>query len=526
MASSSVDLHRAVVVVKTLINNQLKDVLRSENLPVSGVKAVLQARIIDRLEQLFHAGQSARFEQLRRFIYVVAQQPMPPRTPTQASPPYQQQPHSAMQPYPHQSQQPAFSTTMAPSQPLSSGRLNFKESPFYTVIEPLTPVVECKVRESTRDSASLKVILRAETALRLQTDPSLRVMVYCAADNGLTHYTKCDIAFPHQVELKANLDDVKANLRGLKNKPGSTRPADITNFIRKKADYVNHVVMTYALTQKKFYVVVNLVQKHSVEDLVKQLQTRKTISAEQVIREMKNRAEDTDIIATSTVMSLKCPLSTLRISVPCRTTLCTHNQCFDATSFLQLQEQGPTWTCPVCNKATNFDALQIDQYVDNILRATPSSVDQVTIEPDGVWSKPADADDARNGTGQPPSDDEDDNDLIEIQDDRLVTMKQEPMTTSMTLQSTPSARSRELSSVPSASRQSTNKRPASQVIDLTLSDDDEEPPRPAKRPYIPPYPPSRYSDFPSRGSLSNTSFGISSPSGSNSPGANSYLYDA
>lgn len=75
-------------------------------------------------------------------------------------------------------------------------------------------------------------------------------MVYCAADSGLTQYTKSDITFPHQVELKANLDDVKANLRGLKNRPGSTRPADITNFIRKKAGYVNQVAMTYALTQK------------------------------------------------------------------------------------------------------------------------------------------------------------------------------------------------------------------------------------------------------------------------------------
>ena len=75
-------------------------------------------------------------------------------------------------------------------------------------------------------------------------------MVYCAADNGLAQYSKCDIAFPHQVELKANLDDVKANLRGLKNRPGSTRPADITNFVRKKPGYPNHVVMTYALTQK------------------------------------------------------------------------------------------------------------------------------------------------------------------------------------------------------------------------------------------------------------------------------------
>jgi len=75
-------------------------------------------------------------------------------------------------------------------------------------------------------------------------------MVFCAADNGLNHFSASDIAFPHQVELKVNLDDVKANLKGLKNKPGSTRPADITPFIRKKPGYNNQVTLTYALTQK------------------------------------------------------------------------------------------------------------------------------------------------------------------------------------------------------------------------------------------------------------------------------------
>jgi len=75
-------------------------------------------------------------------------------------------------------------------------------------------------------------------------------MVFCAADNNLPPFTPSEIAFPHQVELKCNLDEVKANLRGLKNKPGSTRPADITPFIRKKAGYLNEVLMTYALTQK------------------------------------------------------------------------------------------------------------------------------------------------------------------------------------------------------------------------------------------------------------------------------------
>ena len=75
-------------------------------------------------------------------------------------------------------------------------------------------------------------------------------MVFCAADNTLPPYAQSEIAFPHQVELKCNLDDVKANLRGLKNKPGSTRPADITSLLRKKVGYLNEVQMTYALTTK------------------------------------------------------------------------------------------------------------------------------------------------------------------------------------------------------------------------------------------------------------------------------------
>ncbi|KLJ08905.1 hypothetical protein EMPG_15668 [Blastomyces silverae] len=521
------DLQRVIALVKSLLNAQLKDILRYEGLAVSGVKAVLQERIIG------------------RFIYATAQH-QAPSTPTQ-SPAAYQQPQSAPSTY---AQQPVstFSLPMTPSHSFSSGRLSFKDSPFYSILEPLTPVVECKVRESTRDSVNLKVVLSAMNAARLQNDPSLRAMVYCAADSGLTQYTKCDITFPHQVELKANLDDVKANLRGLKNKPGSTRPADITSFIRKKAGYVNHVVMTYALTQKashnqftpqaqlspsiyKYFVVIHLVRKHSVDELVNQLRARKTISAEQVIREMKNKAEDADIVATSAVMSLKCPLSTLRIAVPCRSTVCLHNQCFDATSFLQLQEQAPTWTCPVCNKSTNFEALQIDQYVDNILRSTPSSLDQVTVDPDGEWHISRDDDNLTPGGDPFPPTHGRDDDLIEIQDSRVVSLKQEP-SPAMTLHSTPPAQTGELSSTPSASRPTpNNKRPASQVIDLTISDDeDEEPPRPTKRPHLQATPSqysrNRYSDFASQANVSNASFGLSSQSESNSPAANPFYYDA
>lgn len=105
-------------------------------------------------------------------------------------------------------------------------------------------------RETTRDTAHFIVSLSSEVAERLHNDPNVKVMVFCAAENNSQHYAPSEIAFPHQVELKCNLDEVKANLRGLKNKPGSTRPADVTQYIRKKAGYPNALQMTYALTQK------------------------------------------------------------------------------------------------------------------------------------------------------------------------------------------------------------------------------------------------------------------------------------
>jgi E3 SUMO-protein ligase PIAS1 len=83
---------------------------------------------------------------------------------------------------------------------------------------------------------------------RVSLEPTLRIMVFCAAD-GLGQQ---DIAFPHQSEIKVNGGEVKANLRGLKNKPGSTRPVDITNDLRLNGPptYPNNVEMTYALTSK------------------------------------------------------------------------------------------------------------------------------------------------------------------------------------------------------------------------------------------------------------------------------------
>lgn len=109
--------------------------------------------------------------------------------------------------------------------------------------------------------------------------------------------------------------------------------------------------------KKEFSFIINLVKSETVENLVERLRRGSSIAKETVIADSKlsykwpgsgsnvsavvRKNEDTDLVATSTIMSLKCPLSTLRIDLPVRSSFCTHVQCFDATSFLQLQQQAP-----------------------------------------------------------------------------------------------------------------------------------------------------------------------------------------
>jgi E3 SUMO-protein ligase PIAS1 len=111
----------------------------------------------------------------------------------------------------------------------------------------------------------------------------------------------------------------------------------------------------------------------------------------------------------------------------------------------------------------------------------------VTIDSDGRWSV------ATEASNSPVPDSEDDNeaklkvvDLDDDDDDR-------PMMRSSPSSFMTSSAGRKADSVP-RNNNGTNKRPASHVIDLTLSDDDE-PPRPTKRNNTLPTPSSVGSGF-------------------------------
>ncbi|KAI1521010.1 PINIT domain containing protein [Pyrenophora tritici-repentis] len=469
---------------KTLINNDLKKILKEEGSSQTGNKAALQARVIGLISNALAKSDA---EQLRRLQYRVQHrgEAPPPATSSPVAPPYTQpappipngygmangyQANGAARPYlPYGRDQPSV-----PPPPMTF----FKDSPFFVIRDLVLGGMTLEASPSHRNHLTKSLNLNEGVCRRLKDESSMRLLLFSAIEQPLAPYTRLDISFPSQIEVKVNEEEVKANYKGLKNKPGSTRPVDITDFVRTKiANQRNTVHITYALTQKarpeKYNLFIYLVQKYSIDELTQRIKQRNVITRQSVLSEMLKKANDPDIEVGSSVMSLKDPISTLRIVTPCRSTVCTHNQCFDADSFLQLQEQAPTWTCPICNKTISYEALAVDQYVEEILNKARNT-DQVTIKPSGEWSTEKEVKPRQNHHHHDDDDDDSEDDLVEIPDYRIQAIKSEaaPTPTSIT---TPPLPSREASTAPRSGQKRT-----AEVVDLTLSDDDE-PPRPTKK---------------------------------------------
>lgn len=440
-------------VQQKLIVRQLQLVLKSSGLPSSGIKKTLQERLIDRILELSRNNEVEALDKLRGIIY---------------------KPETVLPPLPIPTA--VGRSNDYGSSPTTNGfglldRLHFKPSPFYSILEPLCAATQVPVMNHHRNTVKTRITLN-EQQLNAIITKGAKVMLYCGQIEAptLIGVTKLDIGFPQQVEVKVNEQIVPASqLKGLKNKPGSTRPPDITQMLHKSLTHTNEIAITYALTTKKYAFVLNLVNVISAEKLVQDLKkSNHRISKQSVIDDMVKRNEDSDLVATSSVMSLKCPLSTLRIELPVRSRVCIHVQCFDAMSYLLLQQQAPTWQCPTCSKPVPYEMLVIDSYVQAILDSTPKSVDSVIVDPDGNWSVAS----QRSPSADLGPNSDNDEDVIEIQDSRPVRKFDTPSQAG-----TPNNRGISQDTT----NRSSSKRPISQVIDLTLSDDDDEPSRPAKR---------------------------------------------
>ncbi|KAF6766173.1 PINIT domain-containing protein [Ephemerocybe angulata] len=273
---------------------------------------------------------------------------------------------------------PAEETASPHCRPI--GTIRFKDSPFFRIDQQVSSIIECPESTSAMDrrAQNLSFTLNPDHIAKLKQDDSkFQLRLFCTSSIFYTPSTPiafrhnlpaCPIEFPPTCEVRVNGTQLTANLKGLKKKPGTAPPPDLGKSVRWNLS-PNRLEMVYVnstqpVQPKKFYLVVMLVETTSVEKLVQNLQANSRRTAQDI----KQRS-----------------LSYMRVNTPCRSSKCVHSQCFDATSWFSMMEQTTTYLCPTCERTLDHKDLIIDGYFDEILRSTPESVEDVIVEADGEW---------------------------------------------------------------------------------------------------------------------------------------------
>lgn len=296
--------------------------------------------------------------------------------------------------------------------------LRFRTSPFYRIEKALGPITTCvKAGQGDRKTVHANFTLSEPqrqlliASKAMPTGPQYQVRLYSTNEEyfniarAAAGQNPAPIDFPATVEVRLNNHPVTANMKGIKKSVGTAPPVDLTATkgmngvlaMSLGAGATNRIEINYSNTERRYFLVVYLVQVTSIKQVVDKMRTGKVRSKADVIAGIIKQNSDPDLEASSFELSLKDPLTFGRIKTPVRSVSCNHLSCFDAQVFFMMNEQTPTWKCPICSNVLRPEDVTVDGFFDDILKICSSSVEKVTIEPDGTWRS---ADDL-HGTAQP-----------------------------------------------------------------------------------------------------------------------------
>ncbi|KAK8866164.1 hypothetical protein IAR55_001315 [Kwoniella newhampshirensis] len=336
---------------------------------------------------------------------------------------------------------------------------------------------------------------------------------------GLVSNRNIPIEYPSNPDVSVDNYNLSFKEKGLRGKAGSAPPFDLEkgpNGLSRVPGRMTTVTVGHSGPtvgkkkeySKRFFYQIVFAEMTSKDELYNRLKSLEPTNAEDTVKESQRRLEeDDDIVVGTSMMSLKDPLSYMRIARPVRSSKCTHIQCFDAQWWIESNTQHPQWLCPHCSKELKFSDLIVDGYVMSILNAVPDSVEDVVLEPSGEWhtednkygsdtwlakhgnettsdTKP-DVDTSRQSSAATPpeeglnakrkivevllSDSEDDDDQPLSKSNRSMSVPPPPPT--LARLALPSLSNNDATA---SSSRTSSVQPVNVVIDLTLSDSDDD----------------------------------------------------
>ncbi|CAD7700592.1 unnamed protein product, partial [Ostreobium quekettii] len=232
-------------------------------------------------------------------------------------------------------------------------------------------------------------IKSAEIMDRVRHNKDYHLQVVCVLLNDEIPYR---YHWPRNCTLKVNNMQYRVYGRSPNNCLGNNQrdePANVGMLCRTGR---NSVSIT-CTDPRPFCFYVQIVQKRSREQVEAMMQDSESLEQAhaRVVRQVKQGSvEDDDnlVLMSAVVVSLKCPLSAMRIATPARfSNVGQVEAVFDLDSFLSVAERTRKWACPQTMRGSCVQALQRDVYLDRVLQclALAPDVSEVEVSPEGRW---------------------------------------------------------------------------------------------------------------------------------------------
>ncbi|OBA21684.1 hypothetical protein METBIDRAFT_12164 [Metschnikowia bicuspidata var. bicuspidata NRRL YB-4993] len=311
-----------------------------------------------------------------------------PRDPARAVPPNPLAPGTAPPDHSAWGTAPPNHTAHAPPGPAAPAA-RYRSTVFYTLRQRVGGHV--LQASKARASSQFVLALSASQAALLRMDARARLLLLCCAEPAARAGSAAPILFP---PIEIHVDNVltKQSVRGLKGRPGSARPADLTPYVAHPERPVA-VRIVYSDAPERHLLDAYIAETALPEAILDAVRRRPHVLLESTRRAVcaeNERAARDGVVVASVPLSLRCPITYARIATPVKSVHCDHVQCFDGLSFLMMQERIPAWQCPVCSLRIDEHLLAVSDFLQAVLDGAPPDADAVRLQPDGSW-RPDDA---------------------------------------------------------------------------------------------------------------------------------------
>ncbi|KAM9923114.1 hypothetical protein OXX59_005379 [Metschnikowia pulcherrima] len=284
--------------------------------------------------------------------------------------------------YQRQQQQAMHAQT---SEVYAGPAIHYRSTVFYSLRSPVGSVQVLKASKA-RSFKSFCLLLNPTLQAMLRANPRNRLLLFCCAESTRDPGSAV-LSYP-PVEIYVDGQLTKQSVRGIKGKPGTARPADLTpHFTPSEKPIMVRVV--YSDASERYLLHAYVAETYTPEMIMAQVSGKPHISlasTQNAIREENARNAADDIVVENVPLSLRCPITYARIKHPVKSYQCDHVQCFDGLSFLMMQEHIPAWQCPVCSKTVNENSLAVSDFLKDILDKTHEDIDTVLLNTDGSWT--------------------------------------------------------------------------------------------------------------------------------------------